>query len=192
MAVELPVGGANGLSEYCAAVVDAAQGLGGVTLVAQSMGGFTAALAAQRMPVVQIVFLNAMIPVSGETPGGWWEATAQSDAMRANDVAAGRNPDTPFDVATYFFHDLAPETMAQIDKHGGADSQALFDSVCDFGRWPDVPIRVLAGRDDRFFPLDFQRRVARERLGVPIEEVDGGHLAALSYPRCVVDALLGA
>src|SRR4030095_13210384 len=26
---------------------------------------------------------------------------------------------------------------------------------------PDVPIHVIAGRDDRFFPLDFQRRIAR-------------------------------
>jgi pimeloyl-ACP methyl ester carboxylesterase len=192
VAVDLPVGGANGLSEYCDAVVDAARELDTITLVAQSMGGFTAALAAQRMPVAQIVFLNAMIPLPGETPGAWWEATGQSEAMRANDVAAGRNAGAPFDMATYFLHDLPPETRAEIDRHGGADSQALFDSVCDFEKWPDVPIRVLAGRDDRFFPVEFQRRVARERLAVPTEVIDGGHLAALSYPGQVVGTLLGA
>lgn len=192
VAVDLPVGGVNGLSEYCDAVVDAARGLDAITLVAQSMGGFTAALAARRMPVVQIVFLNAMIPMPGETPGAWWQATGQSEAMRANDVASGRDPGAPFDMATYFVHDLPPDLRAEIDRHGGADSPALFDSVCDFEKWPDVPIRVLAGRDDRFFPLEFQRRVARDRLRVSAEEVEGGHLAALSHPQHVVGTLVGA
>jgi hypothetical protein len=32
------------------------------------------------------------------------------------------------------------------------------------------------------FPLEFQRRVARERLGLEIEEMDGGHLPFLSRP----------
>jgi hypothetical protein len=38
------------------------------------------------------------------------------------------------------------------------------------------------GRDDRFFPTEFQRRVARERLGISAEEMPGGHLLALSHP----------
>ena len=48
--------------------------------------------------------------------------------------------------------------------------------------WPDVPTRVLAGRDDRLFPVAFQRRVARERLGIEADEIDGGHMVALSRP----------
>ena len=56
--------------------------------------------------------------------------------------------------------------------------------------WPDVPIHVIAGRDDRFFPIDFQHRVARERLGVTVDELPGGHLLALSSPRALADQLL--
>jgi pimeloyl-ACP methyl ester carboxylesterase len=48
--------------------------------------------------------------------------------------------------------------------------------------WPGVPTRVLAGRDDRLFPLGFQTRVARERLGITPEVVRGGHMCALSFP----------
>ena len=55
--------------------------------------------------------------------------------------------------------------------------------------WPDVPTRVLVGRDDRLFPADFQRRVARERLGIEADEIDGGHLLALSEPELVVGRL---
>ena len=40
-------------------------------------------------------------------------------------------------------------------------------------------MHVIAGRDDRFFPVELQQRVARERLGVEPDVVPGGHLAAL-------------
>ncbi len=55
--------------------------------------------------------------------------------------------------------------------------------------WPDVPTRVLVGRDERIFPASFQRRVARDRLGIDADEVDGGHLAMLSRPREVAEHL---
>jgi pimeloyl-ACP methyl ester carboxylesterase len=47
---------------------------------------------------------------------------------------------------------------------------------------PDVPTRVLAGRHDRMFPLEFQRRIARQRLGLEVDEIDGGHMVAMSNP----------
>jgi hypothetical protein len=39
------------------------------------------------------------------------------------------------------------------------------------------------------FPLDFQRRVARERLGLEVDEIDGGHMVAMSHPRELADRL---
>ena len=38
-------------------------------------------------------------------------------------------------------------------------------------------------RDDRLFPAPFLRRVARERLGITPDEIDGGHTPALSRPK---------
>jgi pimeloyl-ACP methyl ester carboxylesterase len=49
---------------------------------------------------------------------------------------------------------------------------------------------VISGRDDRLFPLEFQRRVAQDRLGLEVDVVPGGHLAALSYPAALVDQFL--
>ena len=49
-------------------------------------------------------------------------------------------------------------------------------------RWPDVPTRFLQSRDDRMFPLASQRRVVRERLGIEVDDMPGGHLVALSQP----------
>jgi hypothetical protein len=48
---------------------------------------------------------------------------------------------------------------------------------------------VVAGRLDRMFPLGFQRRVARERLGLEVDEIDGGHMVAMSDPAQLADRL---
>jgi pimeloyl-ACP methyl ester carboxylesterase len=52
-------------------------------------------------------------------------------------------------------------------------------------------MHIVAGRDDRFFPVEFQRRIARERLGTEIETIPGGHLVALSNPEGLTERLLG-
>jgi pimeloyl-ACP methyl ester carboxylesterase len=190
VAVDLPMG-APRVADYADAVIEASAGRDEIILVAQSMGGFTAAAVADRLPVIGLAFLNAMIPVPGETPGCWWEAVGQADAMRANDIASGRDPDAGFDVDTYFYHDLDDELRREAERQGGQDSEDFFLSSCDFSRWPEVPTLVLAGRDDRFFPIAFQRSVARARLGLPVEVVGGGHLAALSHPSEVAHLLEG-
>ncbi len=56
--------------------------------------------------------------------------------------------------------------------------------------WIDVPIRVVAGRDDRFFPLALQRRVAHDRLSIEAAVLPGGHLMALSHPEELTAYLL--
>jgi pimeloyl-ACP methyl ester carboxylesterase len=67
---------------------------------------------------------------------------------------------------------------------------SLFETRFPLTRWPDVPTTVLAGRNDRFFPYEFQRRIARDRLGVEVEQLPGGHLLALSQPEALAARLL--
>jgi hypothetical protein len=65
--VDLPGDGERkGLRAYADIVVGAIGRRTGITLVAQSLGGFTAALVGGRMAVERIVFVNAMIPVPGQ------------------------------------------------------------------------------------------------------------------------------
>lgn len=59
----------------------------------------------------------------------------------------------------------------------------MFTEPWPLDAWPDVPTRVLVPREDRLFPRDFQRRVAEDRLGLNIDEMDGGHLPMLSRPN---------
>jgi pimeloyl-ACP methyl ester carboxylesterase len=181
---------ALGLPEYADIVVAAIDGRDGVVLVAQSLGGFTAPMVATRVPVAMIVLVNAMIPLPGETPGAWWDDVESGAARRAADAAAGR--DGAFDLETYFLHDLSDEARAVLFARPAYEpSNTPFDQPCEFERWPDVPTKVLIGADDRFFPANFQRRVAKDRLGLDADEIPGGHLVALSNPEAVADQLVG-
>jgi pimeloyl-ACP methyl ester carboxylesterase len=178
----------SGLEDYAGIVVGAIGKRDRVILVAQSMGGFTAPLVCARVPVRVLVFVNAMIPRPGETAGEWWGNTGSEEARL--DAAKRGRYGADFDLATYFLHDV-PESVVQ----DGASQQrqqagSVFAQACRFDAWPDVPIRVVVGKDDRFFPADFQRRVARERLDQDVDMIPGGHLVALSNPRGLADRLL--
>jgi pimeloyl-ACP methyl ester carboxylesterase len=189
IAVELPgADDSSGLPEYADRVVAAAEGAIDVVLVAQSLGGFTAPLVCARRPVRELVFVNAMIPVPGERAGAWWDNVGSSAARLAAADAGGYSRE--FDLTTYFLHDLPPHLADRLAGDEHDESDAVFDSVCDFPGWPDIPIRVLAGADDRLFPAEFQRRVARDRLGVDADVRPGGHLIALSNPSAVAAYLL--
>jgi pimeloyl-ACP methyl ester carboxylesterase len=191
VAVDLPAGDESaGWAEYADAVVAAARDVNDVVLVAQSMAGFTAPLVCDRRSVGLIVLLNAMIPEPGETGGAWWENTGQSKAQAELAAAQGRTVSDGIDVLVDFFHDVPAEVTAEAVERGDpAQSMTPFAQPWPLDRWPDVPTRAVAGRDDRLFPLEFQRRVARERLGLDVDEVPGGHLAALSRPAELADRL---
>jgi pimeloyl-ACP methyl ester carboxylesterase len=188
VAVDLP--GADesaGLPEYADAVVAAIASQRDVVVVAQSMGGFSAPMACSRVHVRLLVLVNAMIPLPGETPGDWWGDTGWEPARVAAAQAGGYPAE--FDLATYFLHDVPAEVATAGEEHQYAEADIAFGQPCAIERWPDVPTRVIAGRDDRFFPLKFQRQVARERLGAEVDEIPGGHLAALSRPAELTDRL---
>ncbi|MFF3611446.1 alpha/beta fold hydrolase [Streptomyces sp. NPDC002580] len=189
VAVDLP--GADpsaGLPEYADTVASAVGGHPGVVLVAQSMGGFTAPMVCARTPVDVLVLLNAMIPLPGETPGQWWGDTGSEPARLAAAAAGGYTAEVDLDV--YFLHDVPADVAAAGADHQGPEAEIAFGQPCAIREWPEVTTHVLAAAEDRFFPLEFQRRVAHERLGIEAETVPGGHLAALSHPVALVDRLI--
>ena len=185
IAVELPAGDdAAGWDEYAAAIELACEGRTEVILVAQSLAGFSAPIVAERRPVDLLVLVNAMIPRPGETGAAWWSDTKSREAELAYFASIGLAPEAADDVKVMYFHDVPADVVDKAFQRGEpAQSSTPMDQPWPLEAWPDVPTRILAGRDDRLFPLEFQRRVARERLGLEADEIDGGHLVALSRPR---------
>ncbi|MBV9355851.1 MAG: alpha/beta hydrolase [Chloroflexi bacterium] len=183
IAVDLPCADdAADLPDYADVVVRAVGETRPLILVAQSMAGLVAPLVCERVPVALVVLVNAMIPAEGETAGGWWSATGQAQARRALDLRQGRDPDAAFDVYATFLHDVPASVAQESGAHVRRQSDTPFRSSLRLPGWPAVATRVVAGRDDRFFPLDFQQRLARDRLGLTADVLPGGHLIALSQP----------
>jgi pimeloyl-ACP methyl ester carboxylesterase len=188
IAVDLPGDDESaGLPKYTRLVLEAIGDRDDVVLVAQSLGAATAPLVAQRASLRQLVLVNAMIPLPGERPGNWWGNTGSEDARVAAAERDGYSPE--FDLETYFLHDVPPDVAAQGAPYQRPEADAVFQSVCDFEAWPDIPIHAVAGESDRFFPVDFQRRLAQERLGLEADVLTGGHLIALSQPAALADYL---
>lgn len=190
LAPDLPNQPGATFADQADAVVALARDADPVVLVAQSMGSYAAALAADRLAPAHLVLLNAMVPAPGESAGDWWEATGQPEARSAAEVAAGRDPDAPFDLEAVFLHDV-PDAARRFLEGDGNPADSLFEAPFGLPRWPEVPTTVVSTRDDRLFPVGFQQRVARERLGLDPVVLPGGHLAALSQPDAVAEVLLG-
>jgi len=171
------------------AVVEAIGDKRDVVLVAQSLAGFTAPLVAERVQVDLIVLLNAMIPLPGETGNEWWANTGQHEAEQDYFASVGLPPETADDEVALYFHDVAAEVVEEAADHIPEQTMTPMVQAWPLESWPDVPTRALIGRDDRLFPAEFQLRVAKDRLGLDGDVIEGGHMVALSNPGEVADRL---
>ncbi len=167
-----------GLAAYADAIVEAAAGASDITLVAQSMGGYSAPLVVDRLDVRRLVLLNAMVPRPGETFNEWWEAVGVPEQ------------EEEWDDRRIFFHDVPPDVTDEMFTREFEQSDRPCDEVWPLDAWPDVPTSAITGRDDRLFPEWLQRAYLRDRLGIEPTVIDGGHLVALSNPEGLAAALL--
>jgi pimeloyl-ACP methyl ester carboxylesterase len=170
---------AAGLPEYTDAVVEAIGDRTDLLVVGQSLGGFTAPLVCERVPVKLLVLVAPMIPAPEEAPADYWANTRYEEEVQERYE----------DGIALFYQDVPPELASEALKRSRRQSEARMGEPSPLAAWPDVPTRVLLCRDDRLFPAAFVRRVARERLGITPDEIDGGHTPALSRPKELAERL---
>jgi pimeloyl-ACP methyl ester carboxylesterase len=163
-----------------------------LVVVGQSLGAYAGTIVAARLQPARLILLAPMIPAPGESAGDWWRGTDHEAAIGPLIERHG----TPSEwgeeaMAEVFYHDVDEATLAANAEYEGVPAPGLFAEPLPLAAWPDVPTTVLAGRDDRLFPLAFQQRVARERLGLEeVAEIDGGHLPMLARPRELAERLV--
>ncbi len=183
IAPELPLSDEATPSDHADAVVAAAPEGEELVVVGQSLGAYAATIAAERLRPRHLILLSPMIPRPGESAGEWWRGTGHDEAIAELTARLGEPSEWDEEaVAEVFLHDVDPEVAAANAKYDGAPADGLFAEPLPMKEWPEVATSVLVGREDRLFPLEFQRRVARERLGHEVEEIDGGHVPYLARP----------
>ncbi|WP_410607259.1 alpha/beta fold hydrolase [Amycolatopsis sp. lyj-109] len=178
VAPDLPItDSAAGLAEFTETVLAALGDRTDVAVVGHSYGGFTAPLVAAKVRARLLVYLAGMIPAPGEPPGQWWGHTAFESPKGLTETEQ-------------FFNGVPAELAEACQAHGREQVSKEWDEPWPLPAHPDVSTRVLLARDDRFFVPGFQRRVARERLGIEPDEIDGPHCVPLSHPGPLADRLV--
>jgi Alpha/beta hydrolase family len=180
----------EGLAYHAETIVDALRqsGLqsGQVVCVAHSASGMYLPLVAERWPLRRMVFLAALVP----RPGLSVMDQLRADSSMLNPAWLGKNP-MEDDVALEFvFHDCPPERL-----HWALSTRVLFyakramEEPCPLRAWPDVPAAYIVCGEDRTITTGWQRKAAREWLGVEPIELPGGHCPNVSRPETLADVL---
>ena len=192
VAVDLPCDDDTaGFADYANVVVSAIGNRTDLIVVAQSLGGFTAPLVCERVAVKLLVLVAAMIPLPGEPPGAWWDATGWEAARRGEAARYGSPSDGTFDAEATFFHDV-PAAVVQEQFARGERRQSgtpFAGPPVLAAAWPDVPTKFILCGNDRFFPAAFMRKLVHERLAITPDEIESGHLPALAHPQLLVERL---
>lgn len=174
-----------GFGDYTDFVAKAVGDRDDLVVVGHSYGAFTAPLVADRLSARLLVLLAGMIPAPGELPDDWWE---QSGATRARRESGLADIDDDFEG---FYHDVPRELAEEAMRRGRPENSQVGGEPWPLAAWPAVETRFIVCRDDRFFPADFFRELARERLGLVPDEIPGSHCVALSRPAELADLLTG-
>jgi pimeloyl-ACP methyl ester carboxylesterase len=180
VAPDLPIeDDSAGLLDYASVVVDAIGKADETVVVGQSLGGYVAPLVAERVNAKLIVLVAGMVPKPGETA----EQMFASTGWQPNIPEGATTADT-------FYHDIPPALAKDAMARGRRQSDRPGTQAWPLAAWPSIPTRAVIGRNDRFFPPEWSRRVLLDRLGLRPAELDSGHCPALSRPRELTDLLL--
>jgi pimeloyl-ACP methyl ester carboxylesterase len=157
-----------------------------VVCVAHSAAGMYLPLIAERWPPRRMVFLAATVP----RPGMSSMDQLRGDPSMLNPAWIGKNPMEDEVAVEFVFHDCPPARL-----EWALSTRLLFyakramEEPCPLRAWPAVPAAYIACADDRTINPAWQRRAAREWLGVEPIELPGGHSPHVSRPEILAEVL---
>ncbi|MGD8166487.1 alpha/beta fold hydrolase [Herbiconiux sp. P16] len=174
---------------------------GPVILVGHSYGGALIGAAAAASPSVRgLVYVNAFVPIDGESLLDLLNSAGPVDPSRLFDMApyAGASEGDldlyiqrgPFEPA--FATGLSPELQAEFfARQRPITFSAVGAPAAGRQGWETLPSWYVAGTRDGSIPLALQLRMA-ERAGATVTQVDSGHLSMVTHPRDVADVIAAA
>jgi hypothetical protein len=156
--------------------------------VAHSASGMYLPLVAERWPPRRMVFLAALIP----RPGISVIEQHRADPSMFNPAWIGKDPRADEVALEFVYHDCPPGRLAwALSTRVFFYAKRALEEPCPLEKWPDVPATYIACADDRTIAPAWQRRAAREWLGVEAVELPGGHCPHVSRPEALADVLEG-
>jgi pimeloyl-ACP methyl ester carboxylesterase len=173
-----------GVAEYARVVIDALEGADDAIVVGHSLGGLTVPLVPARVHVYVCAYVpqpgRALTDRGADAFGPGFARSVLRDELERSywpdPVAAAHDLQYPPDSA-----DLATKLRLQ------ARTPIIEPSPLD--ALPRTPRAYIVCTDDYAVPPEWQRRVAREELGVEQIELGSGHSPMLSCPAQLAEIL---
>jgi pimeloyl-ACP methyl ester carboxylesterase len=157
-----------------------------VVLVAHSAGGMYLPLVAERRPPRRMVFLAAAIP----RPGVSLREQFRGDPTMMNPAWIGQNPTDDSVALEFVFHDCPAERLEwALSTRVFFYARRAMEEPCPLKAWPDVPTSYIVCAQDRTITPEWQRRAAREWLGIEPVEMPTGHSPNVSRPELLAEIL---
>lgn len=148
-------------------------------VLAHSGSGPLLPTTARLLDAAHQVWLAAWVPA----PGVSFAEDARANLREAFDPDwPGKDPITDDEVASHFlYHDCDAATLRwALSTRRSFYPAAVFDEL--LGLAPEIPATYILATDDRTIQPMWQRRLARERLGVEPVELNSGHCPNVSRP----------
>jgi pimeloyl-ACP methyl ester carboxylesterase len=157
-----------------------------VVCVAHSASGIYLPLLATRCRPQRMVFLAAFVPRPGQSVIEQYRA----DPSMFNPGWVGANPMDDRVALEFVFHDCPPERLDwALSTRIFFYAKRALEEPCPLAAWPSVPASYVVCTNDRTLAPAWQRRAARERLGVEPVELPGGHCPHVSRPEALAEVL---
>jgi len=157
-----------------------------VICVAHSASGMYLPLIAERWPPRRMVFLAAVVP----RPGMSIRQQFKADPTMFNPAWVKQNPAEDKVALEFVYHDCPLDRLDWVlsTRLVFYNKKAL-EEPSPLHAWPQVPSSYIMCKDDRTITPEWQRKAARELLGVAPIELPGGHCPHVSRPEALADVL---
>jgi len=180
----------QGLLYHTDTIVQALQASGAyaqdVICVAHSAAGMYLPLVAERWPSRRMVFLAALVP----RPGLSVMDQVRDDPTMFDPAWRGKDPRDDDVALDFVFHDCPPKRLKwALSTRVFFYAKRAMEERCPLTNWPDVQASYIVCADDRTIAAAWQRKIAREFLGVEPLELPGGHSPNVSRPELLADVL---
>ncbi len=157
-----------------------------VICVAHSASGMYLPLIAERWPPRRMVFLAALVP----RPGMSIIEQHKADDSMFNPAWERQNPADEKVALEFVYHDCPPDRLDwALSTRLLFYNRTALEEPCPLRAWPQAPSSYIMCVDDRTITPAWQRKAARELLGVEPIELPGGHCPHVSRPDALAEVL---
>ena len=159
-------------------------------LVGHSYGGTVITAAGTDDRVAGLVYIAALAPDETETSQSLQEQVPVTDVFSHIEIADGRIWLLPSGIGC-FAGDLPEQEQRLVWATQCVPNADLFNQKLDGTAWRTKPSWYIVANNDRTVHPDLERFAAK-RMGAHTYDVDSSHVAMLSHPDFVLDAIRAA